>query len=170
MANSETLVDFEGAITFGTIEMLLNRLRSHASFLGLPKPARKRLYGIFVEAVDNIFKYAAKNPRKKGQVYRPPRITVTRTGEQYLVRAGNMVKNEDVGDLKFKLERVNQLDEEALKSLYEDVINRESSLSETGAGLGLITMALRTDRDIGFRFREIDSLYSYFEYDIYLKG
>ena len=37
-----------------------------------------------------------------------------------------MVLNDNIGDLKFKLDRVNQLDNEALKSLYEEMINKES--------------------------------------------
>lgn len=170
MSNSETLVNFEGAITFGTIEMLLNRLRCNALFSELPKPARKRLYGIFVESIDNIFKYAVKGERGKKRPYPHPRISVVKSGEKFVVKSGNMVRNEDVGDLIFKMERVNQLDEEALKTLYEQVINKESSLSDTGAGLGLITMAMRTDHDIIFRFSEIDSLFSFFEYEIILKG
>ncbi len=95
---------------------------------------------------------------------------MVKSGEKFVVKSGNMVRNEDVGDLIFKMERVNQLDEEALKTLYEQVINKESSLSDTGAGLGLITMAMRTDHDIIFRFSEIDSLFSFFEYEIILKG
>ena len=75
-----------------------------------------------------------------------------------------------MGDLAFKLDRVNQMDEEALKSLYEEVINKEPSVSDTGAGLGLITMALRTDAEILYSFTEVDEEHSFFEYEIKLKG
>ena len=81
-----------------------------------------------------------------------------------------MVLNDDIGDLQFKLDRVNQLDNEALKSLYEEVINKESSLEDTGAGLGLITMAIRTNSDIKYSFTTVDDDYSYFEMQITLNG
>ena len=170
MSESETLVDFEGAITFGTIEMLLNQLRSSRDFQEMNKPARKRLYSIFVESIDNIFKYGmslSRNDRVEGNL---PRISVSRKDDHYLVRAGNLVDNDLIGELKFKLDRVNQLDEEALKSLYEEVINRESDASDTGAGLGLITMAMRTDKDIGYSFTEVDNNHSFFEIEITLNG
>jgi hypothetical protein len=165
MSDSITLVDFEGAITFGTIEMLLSRLRNSLEFQALQKPGRKRLYGIFVESIDNIYKYAVKIPGKQGP---SPKISVIKRGGQFLVRAGNLVRNDDVGDLTFKLDRVNQLDFEALKSLYEEVINKEPRSSDTGAGLGLITMALRTDTDIKFGFKTVDNNYSFFEFEITL--
>jgi hypothetical protein len=170
MSKSGTLVDFEGAITFGTIEMLLNKLRSAKDFQEMQKPARKRLYSIFVESIDNIFKYATSLPRSSRSTGRKPKIMVTRKGKHYQVRAGNLVRNDDIGDLKFKLDRVNQLDSEALKSLYEDVINRESNVSDTGAGLGLITMAMRTSKDIEYSFTEVDDDHSFFEIRITLNG
>ena len=71
---------------------------------------------------------------------------------KFIVSAGNLVQNDQVEDLKFKLDRVNQLDDEALKSLYEEVINKEAKEEDRGAGLGLITMAMRTDEDITLQF------------------
>ena len=170
MLKSGTLVDFEGAITFGTIEMLLNKLRDTKEFQEMKKPARKRLYSIFVESIDNIFKYAAKFPEKVHNSGRIPKISVTRKKGSYLVRAGNLVLNDDIEDLKFKLDRVNQLDNEALKSLYEEVINKESDINDTGAGLGLITMAMRTETDIEYSFTSVDSDHSFFEIQVTLNG
>ena len=164
------MVDFEGAITFGTIEMLLNKLRDTKEFQEMKKPSRKRLYGIFVESIDNIFKYGAKLPGKVRNSTRTPTISVVKQKDLYLVRAGNLVLNDDIGDLTFKLDRVNQLDMEALKSLYEEVINKESSSSDTGAGLGLITMAMRTDTEIEYSFAPVDDEHSFFKIQITLNG
>jgi hypothetical protein len=123
-----------------------------------------------VESIDNIYKYGAKLPHASGDPAPPPKISIRRQGEKFLVRAGNLVLNDDIGDLKFKIDRVNQLDYEALKSLYEEVINKESSEADTGAGLGLITMAIRTDSDIEYDFHAVNSDYSFFEMQITLNG
>ena len=170
MSKTGTLVDFEGVITFGTIEMLLNKLRETKEFQEMKKPAKNRLYSIFVESIDNIFKYAAKLPGAVGINGKSTRISVVKRKGQYLVKAGNMVMNDDIGNLKFKLDRVNQLDNEALKSLYEEVINQESSVHDTGAGLGLITMAIRTECDIEYSFTSMDEEHSFFEIQITLNG
>ena len=70
--------------------------------------------------------------------------------------------DELVDPLKLKLDKVNELNTEELKKLYEEVINKEAGDTDTGAGLGLITMALRTDVDIEYSFVPVDTGYSFF--------
>ena len=159
-----------GSFTFETMEKLLNKMRSTKDFNEMKKPARKRLYSTFVESIDNIFKYAASNTGDLTSPKVAPMILVEKTGDQYSVTSGNMVLNDDIGDLTFKLDRVNQLDNEALKSLYEDVINKEAGVDDRGAGLGLITMALRTEKEISFSFSPLDETYSFFKMQIIING
>lgn len=170
MPKTKTLIYYMGSFTFETMEKLLNKLRSAKDFNEMKKPARKRLYSTFVESIDNIFKYAASNTADLNSPKVAPMILVEKMADQYSVTSGNMVLNDDIGDLTFKLDRVNQLDNEALKSLYEDVINKEAGVDDRGAGLGLITMALRTDVDINFSFSPLDETYSYFKMQIIING
>lgn len=163
MMKIKTIMNFEGSISFESIEMLLNKLRSAPEFQDLKKPVRKRLYGIFVESIDNIFKYTARIPTDGLTDIRDPMISVRKLEDAFLITAGNMVPNDDIDELRFKLDRVNQLDNEALKTLYEDVINQESGSDDKGAGLGLITMALRTDKKINYSFTALEDDYSFFE-------
>ena len=58
MENKNAIIDFEGSISFETMEKLLNQLKSASQFNALRKPVRKRVYGTVVESIDNIFKYA----------------------------------------------------------------------------------------------------------------
>ncbi|MEN8228045.1 MAG: SiaB family protein kinase [Bacteroidota bacterium] len=170
MSKPKTLIDYMGSISFDTMEKLLNQLRSTKEFQEMKKPARKRLYSTVVESIDNIFKYAASNNSKIRRDQGAPMISVEKRGDQYAVTSGNLVMNDDIGDLIFKLDRVNQLDTEALKSLYEDVINQEAGADDKGAGLGLITMALRTEDDISYSFLYLDENHSFFKMQIIITG
>ena len=161
-----TLIDFEGSVSYATMERLLNKLRASREFQDMGKPARKRLYGTVVESIDNIFKYGVGIRGKALANKRAPMLNVTKAKDRYIVTAGNMVRNEDIDDLKFKLDRVNQLDDEALKSLYEDIINKESSEDDRGAGLGLITMAMRSEEEIKYSFTLVDNNHSFFKMQI----
>ncbi len=169
MPKAETIIDFKGPITFATMEMLLNQLRSASQLAAMRKPAKKRLYGTVVETLDNIFKYAADVAPDTRSKRRMPQLKVVKKGPEFIVTAGNQVLNEHVEDLKFKLDRVNQLDDEALKSLYEEVINQEAGDTDNGAGLGLITMALRTEQDLRYSFTSLDSAHSFFTMQITIK-
>ncbi len=152
-AGNKILIDFEGAISYATMERILNKLRASTEFQEMGKPARKRLYGTVVESIDNIFKYGVGIRGNALANKRAPILKVSKVKGHFVVTAGNMVRNEDIDDLKFKLDRVNQLDDEALKSLYEDIINKESSDEDRGAGLGLITMAMRSEEEIKYSVR-----------------
>ncbi len=166
MAKAEVIVDFKGPISFATMEMILNKLRSSEAFNAMKKPAKKRLYGTVVESIDNIYKYAARDQTTARSKKKLPVLAIKKRGKEFIVTVGNLVTNDVVEDLKFKLDRVNQLDNEALKSLYEDVINKEAGVDDNGAGLGLITMALRAEKDIQYSFSLMDQTHSFFQMQI----
>lgn len=169
MVNAEVIIDFEGSISFETMEELLNQLRSARQFNALRKPVRKRVYGTVVESIDNIFKYATPVQGKIRVLQKPPMLMVKEQEGKFIVSTGNLVQNEQVDDLRYKLNRVNQMDDEALKLLYEEVINQEASDRDRGAGLGLITMALRTDGNIRYHFDPAGPSHSYFTMHITIK-
>lgn len=169
MEKKEAIIDFEGSISFETMEKLLNQLKSARQFNALRKPVRKRVYGTVVESIDNIFKYATPFKGKNRDIQRPPQIHVQEQEGKFIVSAGNLILKDQVDDLRYKLNRVNKMNDEALKSLYEVVINREATDEDRGAGLGLITMALRTDENIRYHFDPAGPLHSYFTMHITIK-
>ncbi|MCK4879909.1 MAG: SiaB family protein kinase [Bacteroidales bacterium] len=169
MENKKAIIDFEGSISFETMEKLLNQLKSARQFNALRKPVRKRVYGTVVESIDNIFKYSAPVQGKVQILKRPPQIQVKEQEGKFIVSAGNLIQNDQVDDLRFKLNRINKMDDKALKLLYEEVINKEASDRDRGAGLGLITMALRTDENIRYHFDPAGPVHSYFTMHITIK-
>lgn len=162
MSKEEVIIDFRGPISFETMEKLLNELKCAPAFNELRKPVRKRLYGTVVESIDNIYKYAAFNQVDSQGNSRTPLLVVKKQDDIFTVSVGNLVMSDLVDGLKSKLDKVNELDSEELKKLYEEVINKESEEADTGAGLGLITMALRTEVDIEYSFEPVDAGYSFF--------
>ena len=79
-----------------------------------------------------------------------------------------MIGNKNIDRLRNRLERIIQLDKEGLKDFYTEIINKEYISDEEGAGLGLITVAMKTERDINYNFTLLDDQYSYFEMKITL--
>ncbi len=169
MENQEAIIDFEGSISFETMEQLLNQLKSASQFNALRKPVRKRVYGTVVESIDNIFKYATRVKTKNGVLQWPPQIQVKEQEGKFIVSAGNLIQNNQVDDLTHKLNRVNEMDDADLKLLYEEVINKEARDDDRGAGLGLITMAMRTDEHIRYHFDPAGPVHSYFTMHITIK-
>ena len=169
MQNQEAIINFEGSISFETMEQLLNQLKSARQFNALRKPVRKRVYGTVVETIDNIFKYATPFKGKDLVLRKPPRIQVQEINGKFIVSAGNLIRKDEIAGLKEKLNRVNVMDDHQLKMLYEEVINKDSSEQDSGAGLGLITMAMRTDEDIQYNFDPVGPGHAYFTMHIIIK-
>jgi len=169
MENKNAIIDFEGSISFETMEKLLNQLKSASQFNALRKPVRKRVYGTVVESIDNIFKYATPFKNKGNLQNKPPQIIVKEADGKFIVSAGNLIRNDKVEDLKYKLNRINMMDDDELKSLYEEVINKEAKEEDRGAGLGLITMAMRTDENIRYQFEPAGPGHTYFTMQITIK-
>ncbi|MEZ5070279.1 MAG: SiaB family protein kinase [Bacteroidales bacterium] len=170
MTNAQTVIEYRGDFTFETMDQVLNRLRASDIFDQMPKPVRKRLYSALAESMDNIYKYAAHDEDLIRSGEGVPLIAVEQCDEEFSIRAGNLIRNEEISDLRFKIDRVNQLDMEALKSLYEDVITREAKPTDRGAGLGLITMAMRTNHEIAYCFEPINEEFAFFSMQIIIKG
>ena len=169
MEQNEAIINFEGSISFETMEQLLNQLKSARQFNALRKPAKKRVYGTVVETIDNIFKYATPFKGKDPPLQRPPRIQVRKYGGKFIVSAGNLIRMDQVDGLRERLNRVNGMNDHALKMLYEEVINKDSSEQDSGAGLGLITMAMRTNENIRYEFEAAGPGHAYFTMHITIK-
>ena len=106
MEHMEAIINFEGSISFETMEQLLNQLKAARQFDALRKPVKKRVYGTVVETIDNIFKYATPFKAKDPPLQRPPRIQVRKYGGKFIVSAGNLIRMDQVDGLKKRLNRV----------------------------------------------------------------
>ena len=169
MEQKEAIINFEGSISFETMEQLLNQLKAARQFDALRKPVKKRVYGTVVETIDNIFKYATPFKGKDLLLRRPPKIQVRKINGKFIVSAGNLIKKDQIDGLKYKLNRVNGMNDHELKMLYEEVINKDSTEEDSGAGLGLITMAMRTDEEIRYQFDPAGPTHAYFTMHITIK-
>lgn len=166
MSGSGILLDYYGPVDLKVIELLLKKLRKTKELIALSKMTRKRIYALTVECLENICKNPVvasfTDPGKQAH------ISVTIENDKIYIVSGNPVPDSAKENLIRRLDRVNNLDEEALKSFYEHKINRESVQGENGAGLGFIYMVLKSGNKIDYNFRPLNYGYSYFEIKISL--
>jgi hypothetical protein len=88
--------------------------------------------------------------------------------EYYKVSTGNFIRNEKVGALKERLEKIKSMDKEELKELYKFILNNQEFSKKGGGGLGLIDMAKRTNGRLEYKFVEYNKDYSFFNLDIFV--
>ena len=164
MSKEENILEYSGAISFKIIESLLNKLKTLQEFRKLNRGIQKRLYGIFVECIENMNKYEANDQdlSSKNKAY----ICLGKLDDRFVISTGNLIENDRIKGLQSRLEKLNTQDHEALKVSYAEIIDQDVLSVKEGAGLGLVTIALQSQNRIEYSFASMDHQFSYFEMKI----
>lgn len=166
MSESGILLDYHGQVDLKVIELLLKKLKNTKEFAALNKITGKRLYSLVVECIENISKNSVVQLLNDPEMQ--AHISVRIEKRVIIIIAGNPITADVKENLIRKLDQVNNLDEPALKALFEKKIRSESKNGENGAGLGLIHMALKSGNKIKYSFKPLASSFLYFEMQITL--
>jgi len=161
MTNREIILEFKGHLTFSTIGRLLTLLKHKMVEKGIKIGMYKRMLGVMIEALENIYKYS--DQYQDNQMITKnylPTFTLERKDQIYIIRTTSPIKNADITRLKEKIELVNSKNEEELKALYRQTITNGQFTPKGGAGLGLIEMAKITNNALGSRFEPINEEFS----------
>jgi Family of unknown function (DUF6272) len=131
----------------------------------------RSVFAIFVEQMQNIIRYSAESEQPGARSasedarlmeIRYGILTIGREGDDYVVCAGNLVRQGDVARLKERLGRIKEMSKEELKALYKEKLRADPEEGSKGAGLGLMEIARRATQPIEFDFAETDGDHSFF--------
>lgn len=162
----EVLFDYKGEIVFETIDLILNRLKKKPAYRAIRKSIQKKVYSVIVECIDNIYKHNITGKLSVNNRNYSAYIILTKEDDKYIISTGNVVSNDNVQDLRDDLVQVNMHDKTGLKSLYAEIASKDIISDENGAGLGLITIAMKSEEKINYEFDLINDQYSYFQMKI----
>jgi len=131
----------------------------------------RSVFAVFVEQMQNIIRYSAElaqpplPPASDANALREIRygiLTIGREGEDYVVCAGNLVRQADVERLRKRLSTIRDMSKDELKVLYKEQLRSEPGEGSKGAGLGFMEIARRATKPIEFDFSAVDSEHSFF--------
>ena len=61
LSEKDIILEYRGTVTFETIDPLLDKLKKQSDFIKLRRGFQKKLYSVFVECIENIYKYEAND-------------------------------------------------------------------------------------------------------------
>jgi hypothetical protein len=121
---------------------------------------RRRVFSILVEILENVAKYC---PGKEAEEKFGMSVALIRMEDEvYCLTTGNLIRNENVEDLKSKLDIINLNDKVGLKELFRSSISGQTIKSESTGNMGLIDMARKSGSKLAYQFEQINDLYSYY--------
>lgn len=119
----------------------------------------KRMFSIMIEGLQNIRIHGAKddNNRQLGHVI------VTDYHNAYTISFGNLSSNDKKKFLNDHIGTLNKMDPSEVKEYYLKVLGNGVLSEKGGAGLGFITMCLKSKSKLTHQFIELDNDQLYFE-------
>jgi len=151
---------YRGKFTQKITANLLNLAETYLEKSPDTQKLKKKIYFVMVECLQNITKH---QDLVKDIVSEESAILVLEKRDgRYFVTTGNVIENENVENLKTKLEKVNSLDKSELKVYYQEMLVTGEISKKGGAGLGLIAMARKTENKLLYDFKEVNDVFSYF--------
>jgi hypothetical protein len=123
----------------------------------------KRMFSIIVEGLQNVRLHGEKDKDGNQISF----FLLLRNEEHYFIYLGNLVLNRNVPKIKERIEQVNAMDKDQVKELYLSVLTNGVISSKGGAGLGYITMSMKSLNKLEGSFVSIDEEISH--YDLRIK-
>lgn len=149
MSEKNIFFSYTGTFDHFTITALLKGIKKKLKLMEIEKLIAQKIHNVLVEKVENIRKYGIQEDNKENTGI----LLLGKTDDKYIVVTGNKVKDDDIASLKEKLEKISRLSMEELKYEYRKQILVKESF-ETGAGLGLIDIAIKSGNGIKYEFRK----------------
>jgi len=120
------------------------------------KKITRKVFSIFIELAQNIAKYSSEHNHfpdfedKHGVGV----LAICKKEEEYVLKAGNLVRLEIAQELKQRCEHINQLDNQGLKKLRKEMNMVPLGENAPGGNIGLLQIALKSEHPIQIDFEE----------------
>ncbi|MFH1319318.1 MAG: SiaB family protein kinase [Bacteroidota bacterium] len=167
MEKSNIILSFKGEITSELLTSILQIMESKLENYQEAPKTKKKVYNVLVECLQNLYHHldevaADDQPTKiKTAIF-----MIAKDVDSYTVMTGNYILSNNIKPLAAKLDKINALSKDELRSYYQEILNNEEYSEKGGGGLGLIDIARRTGQKLGYNFKPIDDEFSFFSLDI----
>jgi hypothetical protein len=121
---------------------------------------RRKIFNIMVEVLQNISKNKIDNLEDTPEVTALFMLGIN--NDDYILISSNMIRNDRIQPLKARLNQVNSLDKEGLKMLYKEVRLNNTFSDSSGAGIGIIDIARKSENKLEYDFEDINDRFSVF--------
>lgn len=155
----DVIVHFVGDLNTGYANAISAKLEQIVEGKISDKQARKRFYTAYIEAIQNIRIHGCVD--EEGRV--PGGVTIYTDGEKLCGLFLNIIRKSEGAKLLKRYAHINNLERDELKKVYlEQMMNGEMS-KKGGAGLGIITIVLRSQNPSLARVISTEHDYDIFE-------
>ena len=164
------IISFTGPFSQGIIEELGYALKQYLKDENYSKGVIYKIFSVFIEQTQNTKNYAFsfKNKKEKEEIISSGIMIIGYKNDKYFIYSGNLIKNEDVAELKGKLDKINKMNSQELKKTYRKKLRENIKVKNGGAGLGLLEIAKQSNSDLEYSFVEQGETYCFYTLIVYI--
>lgn len=145
------LLSFSGYLNTAVHDALMLIAENALQGAGAKRKLVNRICSALVESLQNVSRHGWVNDAGNIQLY----LTLEQTPLGFQIRSGNLVDFDMAADLRTNLSEVNGLTHEALRVRYVERLCNNDWSEKGGAGLGLISMAKKSNGPLDYQFEEL---------------
>lgn len=116
----------------------------------------KRMFSILVEGLQNIRIHGEKD----NEGHQTSFLAILQTEAYYKLTIANLVNSDSISSIADRINQLNGLNLVEVKELYMEVLSNGIMSNKGGAGLGFITMSLKSKNELIFSTEKISDLLS----------
>lgn len=131
---------------------------------GDEKKIIKRVFSILIEGLQNIRLHAEKDEHGRALAF----LFLGKDPQRYKIVFGNIIQNEDIELVEKYFSKINGLGKEELKELYFEILSKGYLSKKGGAGLGFITMRMKSENPLNYSIEQLDEERSLFTVEVTL--
>ena len=155
-ADGKIIVSHFGEFSQDLVNSLSTKIEELMLDSGDKKGVVKRMFSILVEGLQNIRIHGERDQDGNQVSF----LIVLQNEDHYKVSFGNLVDADKVDGLIGRVNELNAMSQEETKALYMDTLSNGILSSKGGAGLGFITISLKSKNNITLEKEQVaDHLY-----------
>lgn len=149
-ADGGVLVSYIGIFKNNVTDSLLLLTEQAVLNSGASRKQMRRVGSVLIECLQNVGRHGWVDNSGDIELF----LTLEKTPLGFQIQCGNWVDIETAAGLRTRLAEVNSMTHEALRVRYVETLCEGPLSSRGGAGLGLLSMAKKSNGPMDYHFRE----------------
>ena len=166
MEHNKIMLSFKGDITSELLTSVLQIMESKLDNLQESPKVKKKIYNVLVEVLQNLYHHMAEHVPTDSKKARSAIFLISKQDDQYSIITGNYITQEGMNALKSKMDMINEMSRDELKTYYKEVLNNGLMSDKGGGGLGMIDIAKKTGEKLNYAFLPVDDQYHFFSLNV----
>lgn len=157
--SGELILAYDGVLNTETISKLESEIEGKILERGMPKSVIKKVFFICVESLQNMLIHGHKDDTGAQHNF----FLLYAAAKEVKVKVANLISNSSIEKLSKDIAKINSFNDPAeLKTFYLEHLENNELSDKGGAGLGFITIGMKSGNKLGTSFEKISDTRSLF--------